>query len=80
MKTIDIEVTLILFLAIVILFLGSLHVYFEFYIPFKRRKDYIKLEIRRSDGEICKYWNRELKKLYIQSIPFIGKAIWRLFQ
>lgn len=80
MKTIDIEVTLILFLAIVILFLGSLHVYFEFYISFKRKRDYIKIEISRTDGVVKEYWKKKLKKLYIESIPLIGKYIWKLMK
>ena len=45
----------------------------NFYIPFKQERDYIKMEIRRScEEEAYRYWKKELKYLYLRSIPLIG--------
>lgn len=42
--------------------------------PFLREREYIKMEIKRSfDEEEYRYWKRRLKKLYLRSIPFIGR-------
>lgn len=43
------------------------------YLPFRKEKDYIKMEMERSfDKEEYLYWKSELKKLYISKIPIIG--------
>ena len=44
------------------------------FIPFKKQRDYIKMEMKRSlEEQEYRYWRRELKKLYLQAIPLIGK-------
>lgn len=42
--------------------------------PFFDERAYIKVEMSRSlsDREY-RYWERQLKKLYIRSIPFVGR-------
>lgn len=42
--------------------------------PFLREREYIKMEMKRSfDEDEYRYWKHRLKKLYLRSIPFIGK-------
>ena len=46
----------------------------NFYLPFKKDRDYIKMEMERSYGvDEYRYWKRELKQLYLHSIPLIGR-------
>ena len=45
-------------------------------ISFKEERNYIKMEINRSsDDKKCLFWKNELKKLYLGSIPIIGRII-----
>ena len=50
---------------------------FAFYVkvvmPFMQKRDYIKKEIKRSDGEEYYHWKRELKRLYLAHVPIIGR-------
>ena len=43
------------------------------YLPFKKSRDYIKMEMRRTTGNERKFWKRELRKLYLRHIPLIGR-------
>lgn len=65
---------LILMLAMI---LGSFIVvalFVNFFIPFKEERDYIKMEMQRSyEEDEYRYWKRELKHLYLRSIPLIGR-------
>ena len=36
------------------------------------RVNYLKMEISRTDGEECRYWQRELKIYYLTLIPFMS--------
>lgn len=49
-------------------------------VPFKDTRDFIKMEMNRSEGRKQRYWKRELKKLYISHIPivrwFFRKKYW----
>ena len=46
----------------------------NFFIPFKEERDYIKMEMQRSyEEDEYRYWRRELKYLYLRSIPLIGR-------
>ena len=47
----------------------------DFYIPFIFERDYIKMEIARSYGDERLYWQWKMKKLYVSSIPVIGKYL-----
>ena len=48
--------------------------YVNFYIPFKKERDYIKMEMERSyKQDEYRHWQRKLKRLYLRSIPFIGR-------
>lgn len=66
----------IIVLAFIVFFLFYVY-YKKFLISFIRRKNYIKMEMGRSEGEEYLQWKRRLKRHYIRSIPFIGKWIWR---
>ena len=44
--------------------------------PFSQRRAYIKTEMCRAyDKREYRYWKKELKKLYLEQIPFIGKLL-----
>ena len=46
----------------------------NFFIPFKEERGYIKMEMQRSyEEDEYRYWQRELKYLYLRSIPLIGR-------
>ena len=46
----------------------------NFFIPFKEERDYIKMEMDRSyEEDEYLYWRRELKYLYLRSIPLLGR-------
>ncbi|MBQ7974821.1 MAG: hypothetical protein IJ300_03960 [Clostridia bacterium] len=66
---------LIAFIAILIFVV--LGVYVFLINPFVEKKNYIKMEIRRSAGEEKLYWEHELVKLYYSGIPVIGRIICR---
>ena len=38
-----------------------------------KARDYIKMEMQRSDGDEYYYWKSELKRLYISHIPILGR-------
>lgn len=45
-------------------------------ISFKEERNYIKMEINRSlDDKKRLFWKNELKKLYLGSMPIIGRII-----
>ena len=47
---------------------------FNIFLPFMEERDYIKMEMARSyEEEEYRYWRRELKYLYLRSIPLIGR-------
>lgn len=64
------------YFALAVIFFSVLAFYFNFLRPICEEKRYIKLEMQRSyDEKEYRYWKRKLKKLYISSIPLIGKSI-----
>ena len=64
-------------LIIVAMIIGAFLIvalFVNFFIPFKEERDYIKMEMARSfEEEEYRYWRRELKYLYLRSIPLIGR-------
>ncbi len=70
------EETTLLFVLICII---GLLIVIAFYInvlrPFLDDRQYIIMEMKRSDGGEYRYWKRELKLLYISLIPIIGRII-----
>lgn len=69
---------LIFIMSFIILFFAA---YFKTVIkPFIKKRDYIKMELGRSNEREYRYWKRKLKKLYVQHIPFVGKLIWKLIR
>lgn len=63
-------------LAIFIVIIGFF-IIFAFYLkvvmPFMEERNYIKKEIKRSDGEEYYHWKKELKRLYLVHVPIIGR-------
>ena len=69
------EFILIIFAMIIGAFL-IVALFVNFFIPFKEERDYIKMEMQRSyEEDEYRYWRRELKYLYLRSIPLIGRFI-----
>ena len=68
------EDTFLIFAFVVIIgFFIVLAVYFNIIAPFMKAREYIKMEMQRSDGNEYYYWKRELKRLYLSHIPIIGR-------
>lgn len=68
------EDTFLIFAFVVIIgFFIILAFYFNVIAPFTKAREYIKMEMQRSDGDEYYYWKSELKRLYISHIPIIGK-------
>lgn len=64
-------------LFVVAIIIGSfiiIALFVNFFIPFKEERDYIKMEMDRSyEEDEYLYWRRELKYLYLRSIPLLGR-------
>lgn len=68
------EEILIVIIAVIIGTFLLLAFFINLYLPFKEERDYIKMEMERSyEEEEYRYWRRELKYLYLRSIPIIGR-------
>ncbi len=68
------EDTFLIFALVVIIgFFIVLAFYFNVIAHFMKEREYIKMEMQRSDGEEYYYWKNELKRLYILHIPIIGR-------
>ena len=65
--------TLIAVMAVIIGFFLIFALVINLYLPFKNKRDYIKMEMSRSDDNEYYYWKRKLKKLYLSYIPIIGR-------
>ena len=68
----ELVITLSIFL-IIILFFVVLAFYLNRVKPFVEKRRYYKMEMSRSDGREYRFWKRKLKKLYMRSIPIIGR-------
>ena len=67
----------ILIIAVICIVVFS--IYIRVVIPFLKERDYIKSEIKRSiTGSDYRHWKRELKRLYLLSVPFIGRFLVKL--
>jgi len=61
-------------LALVVGFFLFLVCFVHLYLPFREERNYIKMEMARSfEEEEYLFWKRELKCLYLRSIPVIGR-------
>ena len=68
------EDTFLIFAFVLIIgFFIVLAFYINVIAPFMKARDYIKMEMQRSDGDEYYYWKSELKRLYISHIPIIGR-------
>ena len=65
---------LIVIIAVIIGIFIFLVFFINSYLPFKEERHYIKMEMDRSyEEDEHRYWRRELKYLYLRSIPLIGR-------
>ena len=61
---------------IIVLIIGLMLAYFfRVYVPFAEERDFIKMEIMRSNEDGKRKWSRRLKELYISQIPIFGRII-----
>lgn len=67
----DIWVYLGIGIIVFLLILITISFIFSECIPYLDEWQYIKMEIRRSEGEEHAFWKRKLKKFYVQRIPFV---------
>ena len=64
--------------GIIFIIVGICFIIYVIYaiVSFKSERDYIKMEMARSANEKeRKYWEEELKRLYISKIPVIGDLL-----
>lgn len=67
-----------LLLCILICIIGLLLIiafYINVLLPFIKEREYIIMELNRSDEKEYWYWRRKLKILYLSKIPIIGYII-----
>ena len=70
----------ILAIVVIIAFFLILAFFIKVYLPFKKKRDYIKLELARSfDKEEYLHWKRKLKMLYISKIPIVRSIVKRKY-
>ncbi len=77
-KTSSMEFALIIWGSIIALFLtGAIFMKFinNVCLPFVYNHSYICTKIKQSHGNEKRHWKRELKRLYIAQIPFLGKPL-----
>lgn len=66
--------TILMLLIIIFIFVVYIVFWFTTMEPFINEYKYIKMELGRSyDKERYRYWKKELNKLYLRYIPFIGR-------
>ena len=64
-----------IFLGVIFSIIIVIAFYINVWIPFVNRRSYIKMEMSRTTGEKKKYWKKQLRYLYIEHIPVVGKLI-----
>lgn len=63
----------VMIVLLIIILLLLIRVFIEFvWVPFSEERLFIKMEIKRTEGEERHFWKKELRRLYIRSIPIIG--------
>lgn len=62
-------------LILLILLIFAVKFFINTYLPFIEERDYIHMEIASNSGTEKRYWQAELRNLYIGCIPFLGKLI-----
>lgn len=66
--------TIIIIAVIIGLFL-FLTLFINSYLPFKKERDYIKMEMHRSKGREYRYWKKRLRMLYVSKIPIVRSIV-----
>ena len=71
------ESLLILIITIFVISFAITAFIVNFLIPFISEKNYLKMEIKRSQGEEKKYYERKLKLFYASHIPLVRRFIYK---
>ncbi len=68
------DIILLIIIATILLCLIGVGIWLSFLEPFMDQRAYIIMEIKRSNSKNeYRYWKKQLKKLYLESIPLIGR-------
>lgn len=65
------EALLILVIACFVAILVVTAFIVNFWLPFLKQRSYLKMEIRRTDGEEKKYYKKQLEIFYASHVPFV---------
>lgn len=71
------ESLLILIITIFVISFAIIAFIVNFWIPFTNEKNYLKMEIKRSQGEEKKHYKRKLKSFYASHIPLVRRFIFK---
>ena len=67
------DIIIIIIIVAILLCLIGVGIWLSFLRPFMDKRAYIIMEMKRSSSiNEYKYWKKQLKKLYLGSIPIIG--------
>ena len=66
------KVLIIIVISIIAIFFIVVF-YVNFFLQFKKERDYIKMEMGRTKGSEYRYWKKKLRKLYISKIPIVRR-------
>ncbi|MBO5452536.1 MAG: hypothetical protein J6A69_01020 [Clostridia bacterium] len=80
MRQQEFNLLLLLLLIGVLLFIYVLYFYFNVFIPFSEERRYLKSEIARTSDREQIHWKKRLRRLYIKSIPVIGRFLAKFFR
>lgn len=72
------DTILLAILIIFMLFLIVMALCMNVLIPFIDKRNYIKMEMMRSDEDEYYYWKQELRNHYLEHIPILGWFIRRV--
>ena len=68
------DIIIMIIIVAILLCLIGVGIWLSFLGPFMDQRTYIIMEIKRSNSKNeYRYWKKQLKKLYLESIPLIGR-------
>ena len=71
------QYTFLIIVGIIALFFILIAFVINSVIPFLREREYIVMEMRRSNDEANRqHWRKELRRLYLGAIPIVGRFFW----
>lgn len=69
----NVERGLMIVCVVIMAILVGAFLYLYFLAPFLEARKNIKIEMKRTYGKEYSYWKGQLKMLYLESIPIIGR-------